>query len=265
MSKTVDLGPVSAYALAVKYGYEGTEEEWVTEMESKRLEAVAAASEAKSAAAAASQSQTASANSATAASNSATASGNSATAASGSATLSESYAHGGTGTRDGEDTDNAKYWAEQAKAVSDVDVATEDKAGIVKPDGKTITVDEDGTIHGANTYKLPPATTETLGGVKPDGDTIKVDEGGTIHGQAKVDAMTGATADSDGTSGTVPAPKAGQENLFLRGDGTWAQGGGYIVFPEFTMDFSTGHLSATGGAGVNFSINAAGHLESEVL
>ena len=34
--------------------------------------------------------------------------------------------------------------------------------------------------------------------------------------------MTGATADKDGTSGTVPAPKSGQENLFLRGDGTWA-------------------------------------------
>lgn len=31
------------------------------------------------------------------------------------------------------------------------------------------------------TYTLPPATTETLGGVKPDGTTITVDEDGTIH------------------------------------------------------------------------------------
>ena len=31
----------------------------------------------------------------------------------------------------------------------------------------------------------------------------------------------GATADSDGISGLVPAPKAGQHELFLRGDGTW--------------------------------------------
>lgn len=29
MSKTVDLGPVSAYALAVKHGYTGTEAEWL--------------------------------------------------------------------------------------------------------------------------------------------------------------------------------------------------------------------------------------------
>lgn len=35
--------------------------------------------------------------------------------------------------------------------------------------------------------------------------------------------MTGATVDKDGTSGTVPAPKAGEENMFLRGDGTWAE------------------------------------------
>lgn len=35
-----------------------------------------------------------------------------------SATLSESWAVGGTGTRDGEDTNNAKYYAEQAQQVS---------------------------------------------------------------------------------------------------------------------------------------------------
>ena len=34
--------------------------------------------------------------------------------------------------------------------------------------------------------------------------------------------MTGATAEANGTSGTVPAPKAGQESHILNGDGTWA-------------------------------------------
>ena len=32
----------------------------------------------------------------------------------------------------------------------------------------------------------------------------------------------GAEADKDGTEGLVPAPKAGEQNLFLRGDATWA-------------------------------------------
>lgn len=31
----------------------------------------------------------------------------------------------------------------------------------------------------------------------------------------------GATAEADGSAGLVPAPTAGQENLFLRGDATW--------------------------------------------
>lgn len=35
----------------------------------------------------------------------------------------------------------------------------------------------------------------------------------------------GASATVDGLAGLVPAPKAGQENLFLRGDGTWAPAG----------------------------------------
>lgn len=39
-------------------------------------------------------------------------------AAASSATLSESWAVGGTGTRSGEDTNNAEYWAQQAQQVS---------------------------------------------------------------------------------------------------------------------------------------------------
>lgn len=40
------------------------------------------------------------------------------TAAAASATLAESWAVGGTGTREGEDANNAQYWAEQAQQVS---------------------------------------------------------------------------------------------------------------------------------------------------
>lgn len=39
----------------------------------------------------------------------------------------------------------------------------------------------------------------------------------------------------------------------------------FIVYPEFEVDFESGHISAIGGAGVEFSINDSGHLESEVL
>jgi len=39
-------------------------------------------------------------------------------------------------------------------------------------------------------------------------------------------AMTGASAGSAGTKGLVPAPAAGDQGKFLRGDGTWAEAGG---------------------------------------
>lgn len=38
--------------------------------------------------------------------------------------------------------------------------------------------------------------------------------------------MQGATESAQGRAGLVPAPGAGQDNLFLRGDGTWAPAGG---------------------------------------
>lgn len=45
------------------------------------------------------------------------------------------------------------------------------------------------------------------------------EEAATIAGAT---IMTGATESSDGVSGFVPIPRAGEQNYFLRGDGTWA-------------------------------------------
>lgn len=75
-------------------------------------------------------------------------------------------------------------------------VATPNTSGIVKPDGTTITITEDGTISSVggdsfsgdyndliNTpvippaYNLPTASTSTLGGVKVDGTTITIANG----------------------------------------------------------------------------------------
>lgn len=56
-------------------------------------------------------------------------------------------------------------------------VATLTTLGGVKPDGTTITINEDGVISGASTYNLPTASEATLGGVKIDGDTIKINDG----------------------------------------------------------------------------------------
>ncbi|MDE7446179.1 MAG: hypothetical protein K2N15_10845, partial [Lachnospiraceae bacterium] len=83
--------------------------------------------------------------------------------ASNNALEAESYAHGDTGIRESENTDNALYYKEQARNEADrakaeadrasniagIGIATTEKAGIVKPDGTTVTIDEDGTLHSA--------------------------------------------------------------------------------------------------------------------
>lgn len=82
---------------------------------------------AASSAATAATSATAAQNAASAAAQSAQAAVASATNASGSATAAESWAVGGTGTRTGEDTDNAEYYATQAgDANTDVQEARTD-------------------------------------------------------------------------------------------------------------------------------------------
>ena len=87
-----------------------------------------AASTASSAASTASTAAEAASGSASQASAAATAAAGSAVGAEAASKTAKSWAVGGTGTRPGEDTDNAKYWAEQAQAVVGGDFATKNEA-----------------------------------------------------------------------------------------------------------------------------------------
>ena len=66
-----------------------------------------------------------------------------------SADDSEAWAVGTTDPSHPAYNNDAKHWAESAAAVVGIGIATTTTAGIVKPDGSTITVDPDGTIHSA--------------------------------------------------------------------------------------------------------------------
>lgn len=115
------------------------------------------------------------------------------------ATLAESYAKGGTNTRTGEDTDNAKYYSDRASALVDVDIATTTKAGIVKPDGSTVTVDADGTIHSpgghnhANKATLDSITEGDLLNWNAKADTVNIAKSGTsiYLNDAKAETIVG--------------------------------------------------------------------------
>lgn len=90
--------------------------------------AQSAANTATSAASSASQSAAAASGSAAQAQASAAAAAQSAASVDGINKTAQSWAVGGTGTRPGEDTDNAKYWAQQAAAAVGGDFATKTEA-----------------------------------------------------------------------------------------------------------------------------------------
>ncbi len=90
--------------------------------------AQSAASSAGTAASTASSAAAAASGSASQAQASAAAAAKSAASVAGINKTAQSWAVGGTGTRPGEDTDNAKYWAEQAQAVVGGDFATKVEA-----------------------------------------------------------------------------------------------------------------------------------------
>lgn len=90
--------------------------------------AQSAASTATNAASSANQAAASASGSASQASAAATAAAGSATGAETASKTAQSWAVGGTGTRPGEDTDNAKYWAQQAEAVAGGDFATKVEA-----------------------------------------------------------------------------------------------------------------------------------------
>ena len=109
-----------------------------------------------------------------------------------SSALAKSYAVGGTGTRDGEDTDNAKYYAEQAKNASDVGALSEIVENHISDKIVHMTESEHDVVsklgesaEGSLTYngseiKPSVATTESTGVVKPDGKTTFVNEEGVL-------------------------------------------------------------------------------------
>lgn len=67
----------------------------------------------------------------------------------------------------------------------------------------------------------------------------------TLPEAVETPVMTGATVDLAGTAGLVPAPNAGDQNKFLRGDGTWAEVvGGNVDLTDYAKIEVTDALNA---------------------
>ena len=128
---------------------------------------------------------------------------------------------------------NGNYTMEQ------LDDTTVDLSGYMqKENGKRLMTDAEGTklagiAEGANKYTHPTYTARSSGLYK-----VTVDASGHVTEVAPVtkaditglgipgtnttySPMSGATSSAAGTNGLVPAPPAGAQGKFLRGDGTW--------------------------------------------
>ena len=87
-------------------------------------------------------------------------------------------------------------------------------AGNVTPDGDNI-VDSLGELIDVNLAGLQSGQVLSYNGAEWVPMTLPEAVTGSV--------MIGATATQDGTAGYVPAPQAGDQNKFLRGDGKWVE------------------------------------------
>lgn len=201
MSTVKDLGAVSAYALAVKYGYVGTEEEWVNEQEAKRKQAVEAASSAAINAATATQ----------------------------AASEAKRAAENAMSDKDAatQSAAEAKTYAENAEAITGIEIAKKNRAGIVK--GGDIYIAEDGTIEltrittdrelknsypgGLKINSIAGAPTEqgsTTGAQLFDKDNVTIELGGIN--------VSGENYSFDGSIRTKSIPISGGKDIVVSCD-----------------------------------------------
>lgn len=79
--------------------------------------------------------------------------------------------------------------------------------------------------NGTQSFTYDGSAAKTLNIQSGSNVSVSSDTSGNITIAATdttYDVMTAATADTAGASGLVPAPAAGQQSKYLRGDGTWA-------------------------------------------
>lgn len=93
-------------------------------------------------------------------------------------------------------------------------------------------------LAGLSNFVLSAATTEKLGGVIV-GSGLSITKEGVLSADA-TSVFLGARETQGGGIGLVPAPLAGQNNLYLRGDGYWAR------FPTESLNVVVGGGSLNG-------------------
>lgn len=140
-------------------------------------------------------------------------------------------------------------------------IATTSRAGIVRPDGTTITIDSNGIISstgGSDPYTLPVATADVLGGIKI-GSNLSITEDGVLSAEATPDPYTLPVA-TDSVLGGVKVPSNSEVKIDGEGNLTLAK----TIPDPYTLPVATdsvlGGVKVSEGSGL--SITADGQLSS---
>nr|DAI96483.1 MAG TPA: hypothetical protein [Caudoviricetes sp.] len=181
-------------------------------------------------------------------------------AAEASATLSQSWTEGGTGIREGENTNNAKYWAGVAQGAAGGGVTTfNGRSGAVVPAEGDYTAKMVGAVAEPNGGKAGQVLTKTEDGTEwgdaPNAENaVTVPGGGTMQmGESLGDGPYTIEVTEDGEGGGISAEQVGYSNTGSGLEATNVQeaidelagkgGGEYLPLTGGTM---TGPLTLSG-------------------
>ena len=235
-----------------------------------------AAGTATGAASSASQSAAAAASSASQASAAAAAAAQSAASVDGINKTAQSWAVGGTGTRPGEDTDNAKYWAQQAAAAVGGDFATKTEAqGYVSTHNQSVDAHQDirealedkaagkhASQHGKD--GTDPITPAAIGAASlgadgkvpanqlPEISSVKTYTA-TIGTTWVEDSNTGVKTQSVAIAGVTAQNTANADHAYT-GTGTAEDYAAFVEAENQFLDCITNGIAETVAGGIKFTI-----------
>lgn len=139
---------------------------------------------------------------------------------------------------------------------SDLPAATSSAQGVIELAGDLGGTSSSPIVEGIQGYSVitePTAVNDILYCSSTDNKELSF---GTMSA-SNLSAFTAATSSADGEAGVVPAPSAGDENSFLRGDATWSGVKEYL-----SVSGATDTISSYTGTQLNINTAAAsGHLQ----
>ena len=179
-----------------------------------------------------------------------------ATESTNSSYLSKSYAVGQTGKRTGEDTDNAKYYSQQAKTSATESKTSETNAKTSEDNAKTSETKAKTSEDNAKTSETNAKTSETNALNSEDNAKISEVNAKTSEDNAKLSEINAKASEDNAKLSEINAKTS--EDVAKE---TLSEIKKEISLPEFIVDFTTGHLLVSDSK-YTFNINqSTGHLE----